>query len=258
PTLDYFLSSADMEPPGAEAAYSERLVRLPGLSTPARTPPAVTAAARGPLGLRDGACVFWCAQSPYKYLPRHDAVFARIAEAAGDCQFAFSAFPGSDELTLRLRDRLARAFAERGLDAGRFCVILPRLAPDAFASAMAASDVVLDSLGWSGCNSLLEALACGLPAITLEGGSLRARHGAALLRAAGSAAFVCTTVDDYVALAVRLARDPRARRRNAERPRRLAAWLSSEASTRALEDMLTDAVRRHTPAGAAPSRSSPR
>src|SRR6185312_6421819 len=70
PTIDHFLSSAAMEAEGADAFYSERLVRLPGLST-AYTPlpgaPAVVG--RADLGLREDAVVYWCGQSLQKHLP---------------------------------------------------------------------------------------------------------------------------------------------------------------------------------------------
>lgn len=59
PTLDYLLSSDLMEPPGADAHYSEKLIRLPHLSVyyePVETEtPATT---REQLGLRAGASVF--------------------------------------------------------------------------------------------------------------------------------------------------------------------------------------------------------
>ncbi len=240
-TLDYFLSSDDMEPAGAEASYSERLVRLPGLSTPLKLAPV---ASRSGEGASSGkAVVFWCGQSLFKYLPRHDEVFARIAKEVGACRFAFIEFPGSDEMTRRFRERLQAAFARHDLDADRFCDLLPRLAPDAFLAAMGQADIVLDSLGWSGCNSIIDALRCGLPVVTLEGDHMRGRHGAALLRRAGLDAGVCASLDDYVALAVRMAREPELRRGGSGQAHadRLAR-LDTPAAVRTLEDFLQQAV----------------
>src|SRR5262249_7521549 len=95
PTIDYFLSSDRMEPPDAQAHYTERLVRLPNLSIfyePPQAPPA--GVGRGELGLRADAVAYWCCQSLPKYLPQFDEVFARIAAAVGNCQFAFIEFVG--------------------------------------------------------------------------------------------------------------------------------------------------------------------
>jgi len=151
--------------------------------------------------------VFWCGQAVYKYLPQFDDVFPRIASAVGDCQFAFIAFPDAPHVTAVLQARLERAFADHGLDATHFCVMLPRFAARHFAGAMGLSDIMLDSIGWSGCNSTLESLAHDLPIVTLPGPLMRGRHTAAILRMMDVTDTVASTRDDYVAIAVRLARD---------------------------------------------------
>jgi predicted O-linked N-acetylglucosamine transferase (SPINDLY family) len=208
PTIDYFLSSDLMEPPGAERHYTETLVRLPNLSIH-YTPPPVAAAAltRADLGVREGSVVYWCCQSLFKYLPRHDDIFPRIARQAGDCQFVFLRH-GSNWVTDTFRARLERAFAAHGLAWDRYCVLSDRLDPARFAGAMRIADVFLDSVGWSGCNTTLEAFAAGLPAVTCRGQTMRARHTAAMLEMIGLADCIAETVDAYVTLAARMGRDP--------------------------------------------------
>jgi protein O-GlcNAc transferase len=240
PTLDYYLSSEAMEPPGAEQHYTERLVRLPALSVYLQPPePCEDDVSRAVLGLREGAAVYWCGQSLYKYRPAHDAVFARIAEAAGDCQFVFLEFPQGPILTALFRDRLREAFAQRGLDADRFCILLPRLTPERFNAAMGQCDIVLDSIGWSGCNSLLESLRYNLPVVSMAGPLMRGRHGAAILARAGVSDTISETIDGYVASAVRLARDREWRAAVAERLRRGKHHLyRDDGCITALEDFL--------------------
>ncbi|HEY0801445.1 MAG TPA: tetratricopeptide repeat protein, partial [Steroidobacteraceae bacterium] len=156
PTIDYFISSDLMEPAGAADHYSEQLIRLPNLSIyyePADVSP--VAIDRAQLGLRASAVVYWCCQSLPKYLPQYDEVFARIAAEVPDCQFTFIEFGGGRGVTELFRVRLERAFRAVGLNAADHCVFLPRLAPDRFAAAIGQCDIVLDSIGWSGCNSVL-------------------------------------------------------------------------------------------------------
>jgi predicted O-linked N-acetylglucosamine transferase (SPINDLY family) len=248
PTIDYFLSSDRMEPLDAEAHYTERLVRLPNLSIcyePADVSP--VALDRAQLGLRAGATVYWCCQSLPKYLPQFDAVFARIAAAVGDCRFIFIEFAGGPSVTQRFRDRLDRAFAHVGLRAADHCVMLPRLAPDRFVAAIGQCDVLLDSIGWSGCNSTLESLAHDLPIVTLAGAFMRGRHTAAILETIGVEETIARDVDDYVAIAARLGRDAQAR---AAVRARIAAGKSRVYGDRtcitALEDFLERAVRPET------------
>jgi protein O-GlcNAc transferase len=212
PTLDFYLSSGAMEPPGAQARYTETLVRLPGLSTAFTLPPAdQPAPLRSVLGLADAAVVYWCCQSLHKYLPQHDAVFAEIAARVPSSLFVFIAFPGSAPLTRRFQDRLAVAFSRRGLDAERFCTMLPRMEPEAFQAAMGCADVMLDSLGWSGCNSVLDAFARALPVVTLAGDTMRSRHAAAMLREIGLDRFVSGAEAEYIETAVTLGLSAEAR-----------------------------------------------
>ena len=209
PTMDFYLSSAAMEPQGAEAAYGERLVRLPGLST-AYAPLPVSAGVldREDLGLRQGAVVYWCGQSLQKHLPQWDRLFARIAREIvverGDCQFAFLQAPAAPRLNALFQARMRAAFAEEGLDADRHVVLLEHLEPARFMAALGLADLALDPIGWSGCNSLLEGLAHDLPFVTWPGALMRGRHGLAILREMDVEDGIAGSTEDYVAIAVRL------------------------------------------------------
>ncbi len=208
PTIDYFLSSELMEPPDAEQHYSERLIRLPNLSIyyePLDLQPVTVG--REQLGLRPSSVAYWCGQSLFKYLPQYDQVFPRIAREVGDCQFVFIQSHHGGEMTARLRRRLDRAFAVFGLDAGKHCVFLPRLGLGQFGAAIGQCDVVLDSIGWSGCNSTMEGLAHDTPIVTMPGLLMRGRHTVAILKMMGVTDTIAETLDDYVAIAARLGRD---------------------------------------------------
>jgi protein O-GlcNAc transferase len=245
PTIDYFLSSGLMEPPAAEAYYTEKLVRLPNLGI-AYVPPPIAASnvTRKRAGLRPDSFVFFCCQDVSKFLPEFDNVFPRIAREIDNAQFAFLVSPRGDEVTARFHRRLARAFAAQGLDVARHVVILGRLLTADFVGVARVSDVFLDSVGWSGCNSALECLDANLPIVTWPGPFMRARHCAAILRMLGVNDTIAASPDDYVAIAVRLARDPdwraTVRARMAQNRPRLYA---DPAPVRALEVFLAQAVR---------------
>jgi predicted O-linked N-acetylglucosamine transferase (SPINDLY family) len=213
PTIDYFLSSSLMEPPDADAHYSEKLVRLPNLSIQYEPVDGLAVKIeRTELGLHAGSMAYWCAQSLPKYLPQFDEVFARIATDVPDSQFVFIAFPGGKGVTDAFKDRLDRVFEAAGLKAVDHCVFLPRLAPDRFAAAMGKCDVVLDSIGWSGCNSILESLTHNLPIVAFEGELMRGRHAAAILGMMRMHETTARSVDEYVSIACRLGRDETTRR----------------------------------------------
>jgi len=209
PTLDYYLSSDLMEPPNGQDHYSERLVRLPNLSIYYEPPEIVPLpVSRADLGLRDDATVFWCGQSTFKYLPQFDSIFPRIAREAGNCQFAFIEYHGAKAVAELFRERLDRSFSAFGMKANDYCTMLPRLSQSKFAAAISQCDIVLDSVGWSGCNSTLEGLVHDLPVVTTPGELMRGRHSAAIFQMMGITETIAPDIDTYIATAARLARNP--------------------------------------------------
>jgi predicted O-linked N-acetylglucosamine transferase (SPINDLY family) len=215
PTIDHFLSSALMEPPGGEACYTENLVRLPNLGLcymPEPSPgPEPGHPDRGPATIGPGAVaapVFWSGQALYKYLPQYDEVFPRIAAALGACRFVFIGFAKSQAITDAFRDRIWAAFAAAGLDAGRHVVILPPMSQRDYLDAVARADVLLDTIGWSGGKSTLDCLECDPAIVTWPGRFMRGRHTAAILKRIGCEATIAGSIDEYVSIAVRLASDP--------------------------------------------------
>jgi tetratricopeptide (TPR) repeat protein len=246
PTIDYYLSSELMEPAGAQEHYTERLILLPNLSIyyepPELQPVALT---RADVGLRVGATVFWCGQSLFKYLPQFDQVFARIAREVGDCQFAFIRYGQGTYLDDKVPRRLERAFMAVGRRAADHCVLLPRVDPHRFVAAIGLCDIVLDSIGWSGCNSTLEGMHHDLPIVTMKGSLMRGRHTAAILKRMDVEETVTETVDDYVAVAARLARDPAWRQAVKNRISQNKHRLYRDAGcVSALETFLESVVRR--------------
>jgi predicted O-linked N-acetylglucosamine transferase (SPINDLY family) len=248
PTIDYYLSSEAMEPPDGDAHYTERLVRLPGLGTAydpawaAWGDPLPAADAWATPDLPANGVRFLCCQSVTKYLPAHDEVIPRIAAELPAARFVFVEIrPGP---TAIFRRRLEAAFARRGLCADDFCRFVPGRPHAAFSALIRDADVFLDSIEWSGCNTTLDALAHGVPVVTLPGPLMRGRHSLAILTAADATETIAESVDGYVEHAVRLGRDTNWRRHVRSMMRRGAARVFNDvAPVRALERFLTEAVQ---------------
>jgi len=246
PTIDCFLSADGLEPPGAQAHYTERLVRLPGLGCclePARVAPAAVDLAA--LGIREGVPLLVCAGTPFKYTPRHDAVLAAIARRLGECQFVFFTPGGADELMRRLRERLARSFAAAGLDLEAFAAFVPWQSRAQFYGVMAQADVFLDTMGFSGFNTALQAIECGLPVAAWEGRFLRGRLASGILRRMGMDELVAHDDAAFVETAVKLAQDAAWWGGVRERMAAAGPKLYGDAEpVRALEKFFEDAVRK--------------
>jgi protein O-GlcNAc transferase len=245
PTVDYFLSSELMEPEGAQQSYSERLVLLPGIGACVDKPwipRAILNKTRADWGISENAVVYLCCQSLFKYLPRYDYILAAIAERVVKARFIFL---GRGELpSERFQARLERVFSRSGLHAGEYCLILPLQRTMDYWNLHLVSDIFLDSLGWSGGISSLEAMACELPMVTLPGRFLRGRHTYAILTQLGVTETIASSESDYIKIAARLGLDPAARkalvRKMAENAGRLYGDLRS---VRAVEEFLWAAAR---------------
>lgn len=208
PSMDYFLSAELTEPPDAAAHYSETLVRLPGLGIRYMRP-SVTAAVRTreSFGLRPSACVFLSPNSIVKYLPEHDAIYARIAASVTDCQIVFVRHARLDAINRQFEERMRSSFEAVGVDWDRHVLFLPRLSRRDYNDLQTHSDVYLDSIGWNGGATTSIAAGYGLPIVTLTGPVFRGRMGTAMLRLMGIEETIAKTPEEYIQIAVRLGHD---------------------------------------------------
>jgi predicted O-linked N-acetylglucosamine transferase (SPINDLY family) len=204
PVIDYYLSSNLMEPSDAENHYTEKLIRLPNLSiyyAPNDLPHVYVN--RETFGLRPNAILYLCCQSLFKYLPQYDEVYPKIAQEMSDCQFIFISNK-SNFVTEQFRSRIKLTFNKYGLDAEDYVIFLPFLEPAQYHAINRLSDIYLDSIGWSGCNSTFEAISHNLPIVTLLSELMRGRHSFAILSMMGMKDTVARSLDEYVEIAVRL------------------------------------------------------
>jgi predicted O-linked N-acetylglucosamine transferase (SPINDLY family) len=248
PTIDYFLSAEDLEPPEAHANYVERLVALPHLGCcyePVQTH--VRDVDLTALGIAPDAPILVCPGTPFKYDPRHDRVLIEIARQLGRCALDFFTVEDDQrirDLSARLRRRLHGAFAGAGLDGERLVVFLPWLNRPSFHGLMQRADACLDTIGFSGFNTAMQSVECGLPVVAWEGRFLRGRLASGIMKRIGLPELVARSEGEYVAAAVRLCRDADFRSRMRER---IAAGrnvlFGDEAPVRALEEFLAAAQR---------------
>jgi predicted O-linked N-acetylglucosamine transferase (SPINDLY family) len=238
PTVDCYLSAQDMEPEDAQSNYTEELVALPRLGCYVQPVREEASGEFGGLDADSASPLLLCPGTPFKYAPEHDRVFPRIARGLGECRFVFFTH-WTKGLSAQLQRRLERAFEREGLDFGRHVRFVPWLTRPAFLGVMQRADVFLDTIGFSGFNTALQAIQCSLPVVTLQGRFLRGRLASGILRRMGLSELVAQDEDQYVALAARLVRDRDYReemRRRIEANRHLL--FEDVAPVRALEDFL--------------------
>jgi protein O-GlcNAc transferase len=208
--LDVFFSSEAMEPPGAAAHYSERLVTLPGIGTCYPRPAVPEAVPRASMGLPEDAILYLFPQSLFKVHPDNDGLLVEIL--AREPRAVIVMFQSRFEPITRLFiDRLSRRFAERGLATAGRVKLLPNVSHADYLRVNLACDAMLDSLYWSGGNTSLDAIACGLPVVTRPGELMRGRQSAGMLSLMGLHELVAASDEAYVEQALRLGRDAKYR-----------------------------------------------
>lgn len=213
-TIDGFISCRTMEPAEADAQYTERLWRLPGIGTRYERLALPGDATRAEFGLPEKAVLLLCPQSLWKIHPDNDALFAEILAAHRDALLLF--FSGRHPaVTDQFMRRLERSLAQHGLAVRERVRVLPPVAHEDYLRINMVCDALLDTLHWSGGNTSLDALACGVPIVTLPGAFMRGRQSAGMLGLLGLPELVARDRDDYLAIAARLIGDAAWRRERA-------------------------------------------
>jgi predicted O-linked N-acetylglucosamine transferase (SPINDLY family) len=258
PTLDLYFSAQAFEPSQAAGDnYSEKLVMLPNLSVyvePLELPNADPDLAS--LRLPANQPLLLCPGQPFKYAPQYDEVWVRIAKglqkrtlfrksSAGRLVFFRSHNNTWDRM---LEKRLRAAFARGGVDFDAHVSIIPFLDHARFFGLMRSSALMLDTLGFSGFNTALQGVECGLPVLAFEGDFMRARLASAIMREIELPELVATSKDAFVQKAIALAQHPdRLNELRSKLIARRATLFRNLAPVRALERCLIEAAVRTSP-----------
>ncbi len=239
PTIDYYLSSVDLEPPGAAEHYNERLIRLRGLPTyyhkVGLLPPARS---RQFFGLEEDDHLYLCSQAPFKLHPSFDSVLADIlrADPHGRLLFIRGQNPQWTHQLLRrfhgsmpgLEDRINSLPHQSGRD---------------YLHLLNVCDVLLDSTHFGGGNTHLKAFAVGVPVVTMPGAFARGRVASACYRKMSILDCIATDEADYVRIAVRLGTDAQWREEIRRRIRAASPVLFEDLSVvRELEQFFVQAI----------------
>lgn len=207
--MDYFVSSRLLEPAGAQAHYSERLVALDSIPNYYQRPQRPPAAAdREHFDLPQSAHLYLCAQNPRKLHPDMDGVFAEIL-AADPHALCVLLEANRTVITDMLKQRLALSLGELQSRI-RF---LPRLGKTDYEKLLATADVVLDSIHYGGgANTTYDTLWQATPLVTMRGEFHRGRYAASAYERMGIAQCTAENRQQYADIAVRLGTDQGFRR----------------------------------------------
>jgi predicted O-linked N-acetylglucosamine transferase (SPINDLY family) len=102
----------------------------------------------------------------------------------------------------------------------------------------------LDTIGFSGFNTAIQAIDCALPIVTKEGQFMRGRLAAGLLKRMGLSQLVATSDHEYIELAVQLVKDKEYHSRITKKMTEMRSFLYEDTSViSALESFLKGNLR---------------
>ena len=242
PRVDYRITDPILDPLDAPArtGFGESLLRLPAGVCCFRMPDAMPPVRPLPLAT-SGRLTFGCHHPLTKLNKPLLTLWARIAEAVPNARF-LAIRSNWDPASIRE----ARALmASAGLTPDRVEIRKTTIAPSEYLEGFHEMDVVLDAVPFNGHTMTCEALAMGVPVLTLRGDRPAGRLAASVLTAIGLTEFIAESADDYVAKAIALPDQAAhlAAVRLALRDRVGAVLGDGARYARALESQLRDAWR---------------
>ncbi|PIQ25992.1 hypothetical protein COW36_02710 [bacterium (Candidatus Blackallbacteria) CG17_big_fil_post_rev_8_21_14_2_50_48_46] len=201
-SLDYFVTSQELELPSCQSHYSEQWVGLPGLIQYAR-PALPVFRSRSDLGLPEDQHLYFCPMTLFKIHPDLDLCFAEILRRDPKAQIVLFRY-----LNTSWHEVLQRRFAHEMPDVAERIQFLPFQSFEGFLQILRHADLVLDSLYFSGGNTSFLAFALGVPVVTLPSAYLKARSTLGLYQRMGLNQTVANSREDYIEKALALGTDP--------------------------------------------------
>jgi protein O-GlcNAc transferase len=201
--IDYVIADPIALPMDEQPYYDEKIVQLPDTYQPndrlrpidERTP------ARAESGLPDEGFVFCSFNNSYKITPKFFDVWMRL----------LAAVPGSVlwliDGNARVQANLRKEAGARGINGDRL-IFAPRCSLGTHLARHRLGDLFLDTLPYNAHTTTSDALWAGLPVLTMQGDTFAGRVASSLLHAIGLPELATHSLEEYEALALKLARTP--------------------------------------------------
>ena len=202
--IDYVLADQTVLPFDQQPFFSERIVQLPDCYHANDTTRLISARSptRGELGLPGRGFVFCCFNRSTKLSAPVFEVWMRLLACVQGSVLWLSGTSDPAQANLR------REAAAHGVDPQRLIFAPYAACVEDHLARHRAADLFLDTLPYNAHSTACDALWTGLPVVTCAGNAFAGRVGASMLKAAGLPELVTTSLEDYEALALKLATEP--------------------------------------------------
>lgn len=201
--VDYIIADPVVIPPDHQPFFSEKVAYLPDCYLPNdRTRMIAAAPSRADAGLPETGVVFCSFNQPYKITPAIFNVWMRLLAKVPGSVLWLPALSGTATANLR------KEAEQRGIASERLVFAKRVDHQEDHLARLGLADLFLDTLNYNAHSTACDALWAGVPLITCIGSAFAGRVGASVLKAMGLPELVVTSLDDYEALALKLASEP--------------------------------------------------
>lgn len=201
--FDYIFADTTVIPEADSAFYSERIVWLPDTYqiNDSRRAISERVPSRAECGLPEQAFVYCCFNNSYKIVPDIFDIWMRLLKTTADSVLWLIETSSTASTNLR------REAERRGVAAQRL-VFAPKMGLSDHLARYRQVDLFLDTLPCNAHTTASDALWAGLPLLTCMGETFAGRVAASLLKAAGLQELITHSLEEYEALALKLAGNP--------------------------------------------------
>ncbi len=171
--MDYFISSSLMDK-GNDDHYSEKLILLNGIGFNYKVDENLKKIENCEIKKNS----IYIPQGIFKFLPKYDYLYGEILAQNENLTISF--IKDKDPYyTNKFKNRLKKVKSiKKNFDR---LIFIEGMSQSAYYKELNKYKLILDTIGWSGGNTTMEALYLNKPIITLRGNNLRANHTAAIL-----------------------------------------------------------------------------
>ena len=204
--MDYIIADRHVIPEDQRQYFTEHVVYLPDTyqANDSKRKISAQAQTRTDAGLPDHGFVFCCFNNNHKIMPGMFDIWMRLlGQVEGSVLWLLE---GNAMVSANLR----REAQQRGVAPHRI-VFAPRVNLEDHLARHRLADLFLDTLPHNAHTTASDALWVGVPVLTCLGTTFAGRVAGSLLSAAGMPELITTSLEDYEALALKLAMDGKLR-----------------------------------------------
>ena len=201
--IDYIIADRFIVPDKEKHFYGEKIVYLPDVfqANDSKREIGNSQVSRTEVGLPENAFVFCSFNNSYKITPNCFEIWMRLLDQVDGSVIWLL---GGDSI---LERNLRKEANDRRIDPARL-VFSSRTAYASYLARYRLADLFLDTFPFNAGTTASDALWVGLPIITCSGQTFASRMAGSLLHAIGLREVVTSSLAEYEALALKLARDP--------------------------------------------------